>query len=71
MIKAKAELFNGGCSVQLEVNGSTKDILIELKSVCVGALSSMGITRKGENEELPLEERIKLFCKLLNEEDDE
>ena len=71
MIKAKAELFNGGASVQLEAKGSTKDVLIELKSICVGALSSMGITRKGENEELSLEERIKLFCKLLNEGDDE
>ncbi len=70
MIKAKAELFNGGCSVQLEVKGSTKDLLLELKSVCVGTLSSMGITRKGESEELPLDERIKLFCKLLSEEDE-
>lgn len=69
MIKAKAELFGGGCSVQLEVNGSTKDLLLELELVCVGTLSSMRITRKGETEELPLDERIKLFCKLLSEGD--
>lgn len=71
MIKAKAELFDGGCSVQLEVNGSTKDLLLELKSVCVGALSSIRITRKGETEELPLDERIKLFCEFLSEGDED
>ena len=71
MIKAKSELFGGGCSVQLEVKGSTKDLLLELKSVCVGALSSIGFTRNGETEELPLDERIKLFCKLLSEEDED
>lgn len=71
MIKAKSELFGGGCSVQLEVKGSTKDLLLELKALCVGALSSMGITRKGETEELPLNERIKLFCEFLNMEDED
>lgn len=71
MLKAKAELFDSGCSVQLEVKGSTKDLLLELKSVCVGTLSSIGITRKGETEELPLDERIKLFCEFLSEGDED
>ena len=70
MIKAKAELFNGGASVQLSLKGSTKDLLLELKALCVGALGSMEFP-KIDGREATLDERIAILCELLSEEDED
>ena len=70
MIKAKAELFVGGASVQLSLKGTTKDLLLELKALCVGALSSMEFP-KIDRREATLDERIEILCELLCEEDED
>ena len=70
MIKAKAELFNGGASVQLSLKGSTKDLLLELKALCVGALGSMEFP-KIDGREATLDERIAILCELLSEDEDD
>ena len=70
MIKAKAELFNGGASVQLSIKGTTKDLLMELKALCVGALGSMEFP-KIDGSEAALNERIAILCDLLYAEDDD
>ena len=73
MIKAKSELFNGGASVQLSIKGSTKDLLLELKALCVGVLGSMEFPKKAGGE-ATLNERIAILCDLLyaeGEDDDE
>jgi hypothetical protein len=70
MIKAKSELFNGGASVQLSLKGTTKDLLLELKALCVGALSSMEFP-KIDGREATLDERIEILCELLCEEDED
>lgn len=72
MIKAKSELFNGGASVQLSIKGSTKDLLLELKALCVGVLGSVEFPKKAGGE-ATLNERIAVLCDLLYTEgaDDE
>lgn len=70
MIKAKSELLNGGASVQLSLKGTTKDLLLELKALCVGALSSMEFP-KIDGREATLDERIEILCELLSEGDED
>lgn len=64
MIKAKSEQFNGGTSVQLSLKGTTKDLLLELKALCVGVLGSVEFPKK-TGEEATLNERIAVLCDLL------
>lgn len=70
MIKAKSEQFNGGTSVQLSLKGTTKDLLLELKALCVGVLDSVEFPKKA-GREATLNERIAIFCELLYMEDED
>lgn len=71
MIKTKAELFNGGCSVQLSLKGTTKDLLLELKALCVGVLGSVEFPKKIDGREATLDERIAILSELLSERDED
>lgn len=70
MIKAKSELFNGGASVQLSLKGTTKDLLLELKALCVGVLGSVEFP-KIDGREATLDERIAILSELLSERDED
>ena len=67
MIKTKVERVSGGVAQDLEAKGSTHDILIELKALNIGVLGSLSLSVNGE--EMTLDERIKLFCKIMNIEE--
>ncbi len=71
MIKAKSELFNGGASVQLSLKGTTKDLLLELKALCVGVLGSVEFPKKIDGREATLDERIVILSELLSERDED
>lgn len=75
MIKTKVDSMGKAAITQdLEVKGSTSQILVELKALTIGVLNSMDITRRKDQSELTLDDRIELFCKLLkniSEETDE
>jgi len=71
MIKAKSELFNGGASVQLSLKGTTKDLLLELKALCVGVLGSVEFPKKIDGREATLDERIAILSELLSERDED
>jgi hypothetical protein len=75
MIKTKVDSMGKQAITQdLEMKGSTTQILVELKSLTIGVLNSMDITRRKDQSEMTLDDRIELFCQLLKnvfEETDE
>lgn len=66
MIKAKIEKVDDGVIQDLEAKGSTLDLLIELKALNIGLLSSLSFG-KG----LSIDKRIALFCEFMKTEDEE
>ena len=75
MIRTKVDSMGKAAITQeLEVKGSTSQILVELKALTIGVLNSMDITRRKDQSELTMDDRIELFCQLLknvSEETDE
>lgn len=66
MIKTKVDSMGKEAITQdLEMKGSTSQILVELKALTIGVLNSMGITRRKDQSELTMDDRIELFCQLL------
>ncbi len=66
MIKTKTEKVDDGVIQKLKAKGSTKDLLIELKALNIGLLSSLSF-----GKELSIDERIVLFCEFMKAEDDD
>ena len=67
MIKTKVESISSNAVYQeLEVQGSTKVLLLELRALVTGVLNNMTLSAKGTDRELTIDERIDLFCKLMN-----
>lgn len=66
MIKTKTEKVDDGVIQELEAKGSTKNLLIELKALNIGLLSSLSF-----GKELSIDERIALFCEFMKAEDDD
>ena len=75
MIRTKVDSMGKEAITQdLEMKGSTSQILVELKALTIGVLNSMDITRRKDQSELTMDDRIELFCQLLknvSEETDE
>ena len=75
MIRTKVDSMGKNAVTQeLEIKGSTSQILVELKALTIGVLNSMDITHRKDNSELTMDDRIELFCQLLknvSEETDE
>ena len=69
MIKTKTEKVDDGIIQEVEAKGSTKDLLIELKALNIGLLSSLSFGKFGK--ELSINERIALFCEFMKAEDDD
>jgi hypothetical protein len=66
MIKTKVEsISSNAVSQELEVQGSTKVLLLELRALVTGVLNNMTLSAKGTDRELTIDERIDLFCKLM------
>ena len=66
MIKTKVDSMGKEAITQeLEISGSTYQILEELKALTIGVLNSMDITRREDQSELTMDDRIELFCQLL------
>lgn len=66
MIRTKVDSMGKEAITQdLEVKGSTTQILVELKALTIGVLNSMDITRRKDQSELTMDDRIELFCQLL------
>lgn len=66
MIKTKVDSMGKNAVTQeLEIKGSTYQILEELKALTIGVLNSMDITHRKDNSELTMDDRIELFCQLL------
>lgn len=66
MIKTKVDsMSNTAITQELEIKGSTYQILEELKALTIGVLNSMDITSRKDQSELTLDDRIELFCQLL------
>lgn len=66
MIKTKVDsMSNTAITQELEVKGSTYQILEELKALTIGVLNSMDLTRRKDQSELTIDDRIELFCQLL------
>ena len=66
MIKTKTEKVDDGVIQELEAKGSTKNLLIELKALNIGLLSSLSF-----GMELSIDERIALFCEFMKAGDEE
>lgn len=69
MIKTKTEKVDNGVIQELEAKGSTANLLIELKALNIGVLSSLSFGSFGK--ELSIDERIALFCEIMKAEDDD
>lgn len=66
MIRTKVDSMGKNAVTQdLEVKGSITQILVELKALTIGVLNSMDITRRKDQSELTMDDRIELFCQLL------
>lgn len=66
MIRTKVDSMGKEAITQdLEVKGSTSQILVELKALTIGVLNSMDITRRKDQSEMTMDDRIELFCQLL------
>jgi hypothetical protein len=66
MIKTKVDSMGKEAITQdLEVKGSTSQILVELKALTIGVLNSMDIRRRKDQSEMTMDDRIELFCQLL------
>lgn len=68
MIRTKVEKFDGGVMQDLDAKGTTCTLLIELKALNIGVLSSLSLIANGE--EMPMDKRIELFCDILKIKED-
>lgn len=66
MIRTKVDSMGENAVTQeLEIKGSTYQILEELKALTIGVLTSMDMTHRKDQSELTMDDRIELFCQLL------
>lgn len=68
MIKTKVDSVNEETITQeLTIEGSTYQILAELKALAMGVLNGMDMKRRGSDSEMTIDERIEFFCTLLKD----
>ena len=65
MIRTKVEKCGGGVMQELDAKGTARTLLIELKALTRGVLTSLKLPRKDTGEEMPMDKRIEMFCDLL------
>lgn len=68
MIRTKVEKCGGGVMQELDAKGTTRTLLIELRALNIGVLSSLSLIANGE--EMPMDKRIELFCDILKIKED-
>lgn len=76
MIDVKVNKGKAVTKIQLEAKGTTKLILEELISLNEAVLGQISLPHKVTGEEMPLKDRIRMFCDILEfsaeeEEDDD
>lgn len=71
MIDAKIKKGEAVTEVQLIANGTTMLILEELISLNKAVLRHISLPHKVTHEEMPLKDRIRMFCDILESSDDE
>lgn len=66
MIRTKVEsVSKAGITQELEMKGSTAQVLVELKALVTGVLTGMDLKYREEKNEMTLDERIEFFCELM------
>lgn len=65
MIEVKVKKEDKVVVQELCASGSTRDLLFELTALTRGVLISLKLPRKDTGKEMPMDQRVEMFCDLL------